>query len=328
MHLVEPFLSLTTSTNTTYSKLIPAFKQLYEDLISTEPEKLLDVNVPAYAFISEARFNETRYEADVCSAIETVANELRPDLLKVLRLLLPKLADGFKNQKGSIFGFGDSTESPHSLDKMDKQKLESAPIHNLDSERSVGFVNYELKTRGAKQLQTASSVQVKSKSNDLIQNRESGSFKLYKPLIKSGGRVPEIMKQWAEKQDKLLKDGLQLKEVANVAVDKRRIADLENLKRQGGPFTKSSQVDDFVDNADIDIKVKVERLYLEVRYARDTALSVPKTSDIFRLKKDYKNLPVDIYAANLKTYLDNISHKTDVTMADFQNALSHMTDSD
>ena len=33
VHLVEPFLTLTTSTATTYSTLIPAFQQLYLDLL-------------------------------------------------------------------------------------------------------------------------------------------------------------------------------------------------------------------------------------------------------------------------------------------------------
>ena len=35
VHLLEPFLILTTSTAMTYSKLIPAFQQLYHDLLET-----------------------------------------------------------------------------------------------------------------------------------------------------------------------------------------------------------------------------------------------------------------------------------------------------
>lgn len=77
---------------------------------------------------------------------------------------------------------------------MDAAKLEQAPIHNLFAERSVGFVNYELKRRGATQLAGASSTQVKAKVVDLIEKRESGAFKLYRNVTKAGGKIPEIMK--------------------------------------------------------------------------------------------------------------------------------------
>ena len=44
---------------------------------------------------------------------------------------------------------------------MDQAKLAHTPVLNLDAERSVGFVNYELKQRGAKELGTVSRAQVK-----------------------------------------------------------------------------------------------------------------------------------------------------------------------
>ena len=51
---------------------------------------------------------------------------------------------------------------------------------------------------------------------------------------------------------------------------------------------------------------KVERLYIEVRYATDTSLLMPKNSDIFRLMKDHRRLSEETYATNLKLYLDNV----------------------
>ena len=53
LHLVEPFLSLTTSSQTTYAKLIPAFKTLYDDLLKTEPSKLMNIDIPAFQFVSQ-----------------------------------------------------------------------------------------------------------------------------------------------------------------------------------------------------------------------------------------------------------------------------------
>ena len=57
LHLVEPFLSLTTSSKTTYAKLIPAFKTLYDGLVKTEASKLLNIDHPAFQFVSKICFD-------------------------------------------------------------------------------------------------------------------------------------------------------------------------------------------------------------------------------------------------------------------------------
>ena len=116
------------------------------------------------------------------------------------------------------------------LSEMDSQKLESAPIHNLDSERAVGFVNYELKQRGAKYLKCASTVQVKAKSQDLIEARSSGSFREYGKV--ANYKIPAIMKDWDEQQKYLQKQGLTAREIANLALDNRRNNDLTELKKK------------------------------------------------------------------------------------------------
>jgi len=70
------------------------------------------------------------------------------------------------------------------------------------------------------------------------------------------------------------------KEKANVSVDKKRRMDLEQLKVFRGPFTASEQVDLYIQKGNINKHTNIDRLYPEVRYSRDTSLSVPKTSDI------------------------------------------------
>ena len=55
----------------------------------------------------------------------------------------------------------------------------------------------------------------------------------------------------------------------------------------------SSQIDEYLKSDDSN---KVVRLYIEVRYARDTCLSMPKNRNIFRLMRItedlVKNLPI------------------------------------
>ena len=82
VHLVEPFLILTTSTAMTYSKLIPAFQQLYHDLLETEPCKLLNLNKAAFTFVSDSQFTHSRYALEICRSIEAICEEYKPQVLK------------------------------------------------------------------------------------------------------------------------------------------------------------------------------------------------------------------------------------------------------
>uniref|UniRef100_A0A0L8FLX6 Uncharacterized protein n=1 Tax=Octopus bimaculoides TaxID=37653 RepID=A0A0L8FLX6_OCTBM len=193
LHLVEPFLSLTTSASTTDSKLVPAFKQLYGDLSRGDTNRLLNVHSPALSFESSSRFQETRYDEDIYCSVEAIAAKWKPEVLQALKRLRTKLADGFQNQQ---------------------TKLERVPIYNLDSECSVGFINYELNRRGTKQLKLASS-QVKSKSVDLIECRESEAFRQYMKRTKRGGETGK-------------------KKISNTAVNRRR--------NHGVPFTSNTEI--------------------------------------------------------------------------------------
>ena len=71
--------------------------------------------------------------------------------LQILTVLLPSLAAGFFQQRGNVFGFGDfDPESGALVTQHDMALLNKAPINNIDAERSVGSINYELERRGAK----------------------------------------------------------------------------------------------------------------------------------------------------------------------------------
>lgn len=61
LHLIEPYLFLTTSSETTYSKIIPIFSTLYKELLETDPVTLLNADEPAFKFVSSDGFKHTRY---------------------------------------------------------------------------------------------------------------------------------------------------------------------------------------------------------------------------------------------------------------------------
>ena len=105
---------------------------------------------------------------------------------------------------------------------------------------------------------------------------------------------------------------MSVKEIKNVKVEKRRNNNLELLKKINGPFTNSSEVSAYMNDGSISVDAKMKRLYTEIRYARDTCLSLPKSSDIFRLKRNHKNLSVEEYATNLCIYLAKVTTNASV----------------
>ena len=243
-------------------------------------------------------------------------------IVNVLGLILPELAEGFFQQRGEVFGFGPfDPNSDRLVTKIDMKKLNQAPINNLDSERAVGSINYKLGVRGATQLRSASDALVKNKSYDLIELKPTDYYKDFKNAAKT---VNTLVQNWKDKQMELQQSGLDKKEVESIATDKRKMGDLDWLKTVGGPFTRTEQVDDLLAREDLTEKEKQNRLYKEVCYARDSSLSLPKTSDIFKLKEKYKSLSVNRLSKNLKVYLSKVTTNANVSWEDFDRAVSYL----
>ena len=327
VHLIEPYLSLVTSSNTTWEKLQSAFPTLYTDLTTTKAELLLDLTTPAFKFVSVERFQHCSYSSDLLQPTMNVIEQYRSDVVSTLNILLTRLAEGWSRQRGEVFGFGniEPKESNSSLIKIkdiDQDNLKEAPVHNIDSERSVGKVNYELKLRGAKQLKLASSSMVKASASDLMEGKEVE--KEHKKVSRKGGAIPEIIQKWEDKQKDLKKKGMDDKEIANISIDKQRNADLQNLIECGGPFTKPEQVEAYM-KENINEKDRNKRLYIEVRHAKNSSTSFPKASDVFRLKKAGKNLDSSVYATNLSTYLGKVTCNVNTVIGDFREALEKLT---
>ena len=273
-HLVEPYISLTSSSNTSWDKLCSSFPSLYQNLSTINPALLLDLSQPAFDFVTPERFNSCLYSSELLQPTINIIEQYRSEIISVLELLLPKLAEGWARQRGEFFGFGNTSPSKATVLTLDQEKLKQAPVSNLDSERAVGSINHELKTRGAKELKAASSSLVKSKGHSLIAGKVMD--KKFTKMTTKGGEIPAILEKWEEKQQELRRQGMEVKEVANLSLDKQRNADLDKLASLGGPFTSPDQVKLYMDRKDVDAKEKEKRLYLEVRHAKSSSISFPK----------------------------------------------------
>ena len=325
VHLIEPYISLTSSSITSYSNLVEAFPALYKDLTTTTPPELLNLDKPAFTFISVERFKHCRYSEELLTPVKRIIEENRPEMEKLLKILLPKMAEGWARQRGDMFEFGEQAnpEATNKVSDMDQDKLEAAPINNLDAERDVGFINHELDIRGKKNLRAASRSLVKGKALELTRGKVMD--KSFKKLTEKEGGFTQIMKEWSMKQEQLKKEGLESKDVANLAEDKTRMKDLSELTKLGGPFTKCEDVREFVKDEAISEKNKNKRLYIEIRHAKKSSLSFPKSSEIFRLKKANKNLETSSYASNLCAYLEKVTCKVNLEPEDFGLALEKLS---
>ena len=137
VHLIEPFLVVTYSCDVTYWQLIPAMQNLYENLTATtDMGKLLNLSKPAFYFVSESQFKLRLWPKKLLDALSLTMEQNKPEVQKIFKLMLPKLAEGWLRQRGDVFGFRDfDQESPRLLFNIDPNILDKAPINNMAEER-------------------------------------------------------------------------------------------------------------------------------------------------------------------------------------------------
>ena len=123
--------------------------------------------------------------------------------------------------------------------------------------------------------------------------------------------------EWNEKMKKMEKEGNLKKDIENNHASNIMYRDLEYLKARGGPFTRVEEVVDFDRNTE-ESKEKNVRLCTEVRYAKNSCLSMKHTSSVFRLKRDHKNLSSKEYVENLSQYLGDARSKKMLTAEDLR----------
>ena len=137
VHLIESFLVLTYSGDVTYRELIPAMQKLYENLTrTTNMGKLRDLPKPAFDFVNESQFKLRLWHKKLLDGLSLAMEQNKPQLVKIFKLMLPKLAEGWLRQFRDVFGFEHFDQgSPRLLLNIDPDILGKAPITNMASER-------------------------------------------------------------------------------------------------------------------------------------------------------------------------------------------------
>jgi len=104
---------------------------------------------------------------------------------------------------------------------------------------------------------------------------------------------------------------------------KKNLNDLAFLKQQEipGPFTSSAEILEFMSSCPSS-KEKNKRMYVEVRYAKESSSSLKRTAAVFKLKNGGQNLATEDYTTNLGKYFDSAKSCSTLTIGDLNNVLT------
>ena len=226
---------------------------------------------------------------------------------QLLHIVLPRLVEGFIDQRGAIFGFGPNAEEDtgtilkiEGISQVKRMKLMKAPIHNLNEERNIGFINYKISIRGKRYLEAAK--QAINKSSDLLDQMDASVINKFSKPAKA---IKEIKIKWKKNIELHAKEAYSDKQKASLHEESIKYDLLERLKREEirGPFTSEKEIRNYLDSKQ-DEKAKNKQLYDEICYARVTCMSLKPTAAVFRLKRNHQNLTSTEYAENLIPYLN------------------------
>ena len=131
--------------------------------------------------------------------------------------------------------------------------------------------------------------------------------------------------KWSSEQEVVAERKLTKKQTDNLKVEGRVMVQLVELKKVDGPFTSEADIEKYLSDGTISMKEKRKRMKMEVQYARDTSLSIPKSNPLFRIRtfkqvgKKARDLSAQEFGENLKQVINKklAACGKEVTVSDF-----------
>ena len=102
------------------------------------------------------------------------------------------------------------------------------------------------------------------------------------------------------KNSSLQEKGFTEKDIMNLQLENQKLKDLEFWRNQipPGPVTEPEDVNSFMEDIH-ESKDKNNRMFIEIRFQKNTSTALRKNAEVFRLKKNHQNLDTSDYASNL-----------------------------
>ncbi|KAI4829898.1 hypothetical protein KUCAC02_001558 [Chaenocephalus aceratus] len=156
--------------------------------------------------------------------------------------------------------------------------IDDTPVHNIGMERQCGKVDYRLKKLGT--LNAVSRSIILQKSQEL-RDGQIPSFRGFKAAAQA---KREVELNWSKFMKAKFESGADQKQEMAQRKERKRLDMLETLKSRGGPFTDSGDVEKFLVDESLNNNAKLQRMKLEVQFARESTKLLPRVDPIFRIQ--------------------------------------------
>ena len=105
LHITIPFQTLLIAKETNYSTLLACFPVLFDELNSIDPQKMCTTKEQVFNYVSDDIFKSALKEIKgvVLESIDETLNSYKEEVINLLHLILPRMAEGFSMQRGRIF---------------------------------------------------------------------------------------------------------------------------------------------------------------------------------------------------------------------------------
>jgi hypothetical protein len=328
IHVVSPYHALTKSVHATHSRLKVTFTALHHQLqYNSVTDAFFTFEYPAFESIPVNLFQAVKldYSPEVVTSITDMANQNMEECITLVQMILPELANTLAMQRGKYYDFGDFPREYQVEEQT--QNIDATPVHNLQMERLCGQMDTRISGRG--NIETASRGLVLKHSAHLVEELSPEQRSHFRKMGANVAAYKKSAKDWIIKQKSIEVENLAKKEGDALKKEAKKLATLNILKRHGGPFSSLEEVESFLNHYKLGEKDVDTRLKLEVTYARDSSVSLPRSSDVFRIfkttgrgiKSTRRLLTGEEFANNLKQYFGKTSQRSTVTLLDFKTAL-------
>ena len=324
VHLISPYHAKTISKKENHTSLKWYLKILHSELSTfSVDEEFFKFVEPAFESVTPKIFKQVlkEYKIDVLNSVKEVAELHLKDCITLANKMIPQMADLLARQRGKHYDFGNYPREYLVFDQC--EDIDNTPVHNLQMERQCGDIDHRLKQKA--NINVVNRGTILKNTENLRGSTPSKEFRKMGPVFED---LSEIKHEWNVRQKELESFGLEKKEANLLQRENRKLIILDKLKSQGGPFTSEEQVQAYLVDKKISEKEKLSRMKDEVTYARDTCLSLPKTSPIFKIfkfnteGKKRTMLTSAEFGNNLKVLLGKTNQKRSVTLQEFRAALA------
>ena len=172
--------------------------------------------------------------------------------------------------RGKQYGFGPEVAEPENpvFDQVAADwDIAQIPTNNLAEEQACGDQDARLAKKGSLKATSREAIfKLLDEAEGSVRDVSCGTIR----------HIKTLKTQWSEQQEQLKAEGLTAKEAQHLLIETRKLNILEQIRAEGGPFTSFEEVETYLSDDNIDNDIKGKFMRREVKYARDSCVSLPR----------------------------------------------------